>query len=100
MCDAGCYRRRCEAPAGSYVLKPAASQSSSCQYEIDIKYDKLLSHAPEGKFQTLGRLRILSFDIECAVPPPLRLRVWLRVYRWVSVGYRKSSLGGFRRWLR
>ena len=62
--------RRCEAPAGSYILKPAASQSSSCQYEIDIKYDQLLSHAPEGQLQTLGKLRILSFDIECAVTPP------------------------------
>jgi DNA polymerase delta subunit 1 len=30
------------------------------------RYDKLVSHPPEGEYQGLGKLRTLSFDIECA----------------------------------
>jgi hypothetical protein len=70
MVGGGC---RCEAPAGSYILKPASSQGSSCQYEIDIRYDKLVAHKPEGQFQTLAKMRILSFDIECAVRAQCRI---------------------------
>jgi DNA polymerase delta subunit 1 len=31
-----------------------------------IRYDKFISHAPEGEWQKIAPLRILSFDIECA----------------------------------
>ena len=34
--------------------------------EVDVAWDKLISHAPEGEWSTVAPLRILSFDIECA----------------------------------
>lgn len=34
--------------------------------ELDIAYDKLISHAPDGDWSKVSRLRVLSFDIECA----------------------------------
>ena len=33
---------------------------------MDVAWDKLISHAPEGEWSTVAPLRILSFDIECA----------------------------------
>ncbi len=48
-------------------------KESHCQLEVDIVYDRLLGHAPEGKWSKLAPLRILSFDIECQVRPPPRL---------------------------
>ncbi|XP_065184381.1 DNA polymerase delta catalytic subunit-like [Sycon ciliatum] len=58
-----------EAPAGKYRLRdnkgdfPALSTS---QYEIDLSYEDLICHPPEGEWQKIPPLRILSFDIECA----------------------------------
>ena len=34
--------------------------------EVDIGWDKVISHAPEGEWSKVAPLRILSFDIECA----------------------------------
>ena len=34
--------------------------------EVDVAWDKLISHAPEGDWSTVAPIRILSFDIECA----------------------------------
>ncbi|RKP11132.1 DNA polymerase family B-domain-containing protein [Thamnocephalis sphaerospora] len=53
-----------ELPAGAYRMRTAAL--STCQIEVEIEYDKLISHAPEGEWQRIAPLRILSFDIECA----------------------------------
>ncbi|KAK3241012.1 DNA polymerase delta catalytic subunit, variant 2 [Cymbomonas tetramitiformis] len=53
-----------EAPAGCYQMH--SPKTSHCQYEIDIRWDKLVSHPTEGDYQGMGKLRILSFDIECA----------------------------------
>ena len=36
------------------------------QVEVDVAWDQLISHAPEGEWSTVAPLRILSFDIECA----------------------------------
>ena len=36
------------------------------QVEVDVAWDKLISHAPEGDWSTVAPIRILSFDIECA----------------------------------
>ena len=55
----------CEAPAGEYALRPAARKVTTAQAEIDIVYDSLVSHAPDGTWQRIAPLRILSFDIEC-----------------------------------
>lgn len=39
---------------------------SRCQLEVDISYDKLIAHQPEGEWAKVAPFRILSFDIECA----------------------------------
>jgi DNA polymerase delta subunit 1 len=68
----------CEAPKGAYALRPALPSNAagaapvasphrptSAQIELDIVYDQLASHPPDGVWQRLAPLRILSFDIEC-----------------------------------
>lgn len=37
-----------------------------CQYEVDVAWSDLISHAAEGEWQRIAPLRVLSFDIECA----------------------------------
>lgn len=37
-----------------------------CQIEVDVAWDKVISHAPEGEWADVAPFRILSFDIECA----------------------------------
>lgn len=39
---------------------------SRCQLEVDISYDQLIAHQPEGEWAKVAPFRILSFDIECA----------------------------------
>ena len=39
---------------------------SRCQIEIDVEYRNVNCLAPEGDWQAIAPLRILSFDIECA----------------------------------
>ena len=41
-------------------------KTSHCQIEVDISYDKLISHPAEGEYSKLAPFRILSVDIECA----------------------------------
>ncbi|KAJ9085306.1 DNA-directed DNA polymerase delta [Entomophthora muscae] len=53
-----------ELPPGNYRL--SKSQVSHCQYEVDVSYDKFISHAPDNEWSQMGPLRVLSFDIECA----------------------------------
>ena len=55
----------CEAPAGTYSMRQSSRKVSTCQIEFDIVYDSLVSHPPEGEWQRIAPLRILSFDIEC-----------------------------------
>ena len=38
---------------------------SKCQIELDVTWDKIVSHTAEGEWQNIAPLRILSFDIEC-----------------------------------
>ena len=42
-------------------------KESHCQLEIDIVHENLIGHKPEGQWNKLAPLRILSFDIECQV---------------------------------
>jgi DNA polymerase delta subunit 1 len=66
-----------ELPPGAYSVRPERvggvralfQKSSYCQYECDIAWDRLVAHAPDGEFDTIAPLRILSFDIECAGRP-------------------------------
>ncbi|OZJ06486.1 DNA polymerase delta catalytic subunit [Bifiguratus adelaidae] len=53
-----------ELQAGNYCLRTGGI--SYCQYEVEVNYTKLISHAPEGYWSKLAPCRILSFDIECA----------------------------------
>ncbi|KAL1116276.1 hypothetical protein AAG570_005771, partial [Ranatra chinensis] len=58
-----------ELPPGDWKLRSKDTQlrlTSRCQLEVDIAYDKLISHQPEGDWAKLAPFRILSFDIECA----------------------------------
>jgi DNA polymerase delta subunit 1 len=52
------------APASKYLLRK--TPTSHCQIEIDMLWNDIVSHAPEGQWSKLAPLRILSFDIECA----------------------------------
>lgn len=42
------------------------SYTTRAQLEVDVSWDKVVSHAPEGSWSDVAPLRILSFDIECA----------------------------------
>ena len=53
-----------ELPAGGYAHRE--KKQSMCQYECDVRYDAVVSHAPEGQYSKLAPFRILSVDIECA----------------------------------
>ncbi|KAK9314188.1 DNA polymerase family B-domain-containing protein [Lipomyces starkeyi] len=53
-------------PAGRYHLIPEHLKVSSCQLEVSIPYEDLISHPSEGEWLKMAPLRILSFDIECA----------------------------------
>eukprot|EP00794_Sanderia_malayensis_P008104 gene8104-8972_t len=56
-----------ELPAGSYTKRSNdSSKASNCQIEVDVAWDKLISYQPEGEWDKIAPLRILSFDIECA----------------------------------
>jgi DNA polymerase delta subunit 1 len=54
-----------ELPAGQYRLTPAQARQSHCQLEAHLRWDALVSHAPEGEWAKLAPFRILSLDIEC-----------------------------------
>lgn len=55
----------CVCPAGAYAVRPPSKRMTHAQLEVDIVYDSLVSHAPDGEWQRVAPLRILSFDIEC-----------------------------------
>lgn len=53
-------------PSGMTIYGTSAPPTSKCQIELDLLYEDLISHAPEGEWQKIAPLRVLSFDIECA----------------------------------
>eukprot|EP00051_Salpingoeca_urceolata_P010275 m.125101 g.125101 ORF g.125101 m.125101 type:complete len:1107 (+) comp16646_c1_seq1:2250-5570(+) len=55
-----------ELPPRSFRVRADKDQESLCQIEVDVAWDKLISHPPEGEWLKTAPLRILSFDIECA----------------------------------
>ncbi|KAK7861969.1 hypothetical protein R5R35_013533 [Gryllus longicercus] len=55
-----------ELPAGVWRLRSKTDMKSRCQIEVDVAWDKFISHAPEGEWSKVAPFRILSFDIECA----------------------------------
>ena len=50
-------------PADSYDIH--LQDPSHCQYEVDVRYDQIISHSPVDRMSSIAPLRILSFDIEC-----------------------------------
>ncbi|XP_061445561.1 DNA polymerase delta catalytic subunit isoform X1 [Rhineura floridana] len=62
---AGKYRLRQEQPAGE-SSKENPPKVSLCQMEADVAWMDFISHPPEGEWQRIAPLRVLSFDIECA----------------------------------
>jgi DNA polymerase delta subunit 1 len=52
-------------PAGSYLVRSASKKQSGVQYEVDVVFDDIISHKPDGDWQKIAPFRILSFDIEC-----------------------------------
>ncbi|KAF8705421.1 DNA polymerase, partial [Rhizoctonia solani] len=55
-----------EAPAGAYELRSDSQKISTCQIELNIRYDLIKSYPADGEWSKVAPLRILSFDIECA----------------------------------
>ena len=55
----------CEFPPATYSVRPVGRKVSHCQVELDVVYDSVISHPPDGEWQRVAPLRILSFDIEC-----------------------------------
>uniref|UniRef100_A0A1B0FB18 DNA polymerase delta catalytic subunit n=1 Tax=Glossina morsitans morsitans TaxID=37546 RepID=A0A1B0FB18_GLOMM len=58
-----------ELPAGAWYLRGRHSKflpESRCQLEVDVAFDKFISHEPEGEWSKVAPFRILSFDTECA----------------------------------
>jgi len=53
-----------ELPAGTYHMRHHTM--SHAQIEIEVQYDKFISHPSEGEYIKIAPLRMLSFDIECA----------------------------------
>ncbi|XP_024093674.3 DNA polymerase delta catalytic subunit isoform X2 [Pongo abelii] len=54
-----------ELPAGKYALR-LKEKATQCQLEVDVLWSDVVSHPPEGPWQRIAPLRVLSFDIECA----------------------------------
>ncbi|OWK15593.1 POLD1 [Cervus elaphus hippelaphus] len=54
-----------ELPPGKYILRPEG-KATLCQLEVDVLWSDVISHPPEGEWQRIAPLRVLSFDIECA----------------------------------
>lgn len=55
-----------EVPVGSCQVRSKEEKDTHCQIEIDVPYDKIISHVSEGEWLKIAPLRVLSFDIECA----------------------------------
>ncbi|XP_030845112.1 DNA polymerase delta catalytic subunit isoform X2 [Strongylocentrotus purpuratus] len=57
-----------EVPAGTYRVRSSSGHAptSVSQIEIDVAWDRFISHPPDGQWEKVAPFRILSFDIECA----------------------------------
>ena len=58
-------------PAGAWRRRTQGASSgpqpvSLAQLEVDVAWNKFVSHPPEGEWQKVAPIRILSFDIECS----------------------------------
>lgn len=53
-----------ELPKDAFKIRDK-TKTSSCQIEVDIVYNNIISHPAEGPWGHVAPMRILSFDIEC-----------------------------------
>ena len=51
-----------EAPKNTYRIRPRSEHISSCQLELDIVYDSLVAHAPDGRSRHSVRDARWGFD--------------------------------------
>jgi len=51
-------------PKGKYKIRD--HQVSTAQLEVEIGFEDVLSHAPEGLYAKIAPIRVISIDIECA----------------------------------
>ena len=49
-----------------FNYRESSMKKTRCQIEVDVSWEDLVSHAPEGEWAEVAPFRILSFDIECA----------------------------------
>eukprot|EP00002_Diphylleia_rotans_P033158 TRINITY_DN7021_c0_g1_i1.p1 TRINITY_DN7021_c0_g1~~TRINITY_DN7021_c0_g1_i1.p1 ORF type:complete len:1103 (-),score=239.27 TRINITY_DN7021_c0_g1_i1:90-3398(-) len=54
-----------ECPPGQYTIRNPDAKLCHTQLEVDISFEKIISHRPENEWSDVAPLRILSFDIEC-----------------------------------
>ena len=65
-----------EFPAGKYRIRDQENANvndprhppltSRCQIELDVSWEEMIAHTPEGDWSKIAPFRILSYDIECA----------------------------------
>lgn len=57
-----------ELPAGKANIRREGEKvgGKGVQIEVDVMYEDLICHQPEGEWQKIAPLRIMSYDIECA----------------------------------
>ncbi|KAG8236214.1 hypothetical protein J437_LFUL016218 [Ladona fulva] len=58
-----------ELPSGKWSIRHkdgVLKTQTRCQLEVDVSWEEMISHAPEGEWAKVAPFRILSFDIECA----------------------------------
>ncbi|KAI1321493.1 DNA-directed DNA polymerase delta [Mortierella claussenii] len=53
-----------ELPSGTFMT--IDSPHSNAQINVEVNYENIISHQPEGEWSKIAPLRIMSFDIECA----------------------------------
>jgi DNA polymerase delta subunit 1 len=53
-------------PEGTYSLRREEAQKQThCQLEVDVAFNEIVAHKPEGEWNKIAPLRVLSLDIEC-----------------------------------
>ena len=53
-------------PEGTYSLRQNEAQKQThCQLEVDVAFNEIVAHKPEGEWNKIAPLRVLSLDIEC-----------------------------------
>lgn len=68
-------------------------KATLCQLEVDVLWSDVISHPPEGQWQRIAPLRVLSFDIECAGRKGLSPEPGLLPSLWTSMMFQAPVEG-------